>query len=145
MNVIIFGAAGGIGKWAVKHALLSGYHVTAYVRNAQKITEANKNLTVIQGGIYDEQEMTKALSGQDAVVWCVGIPLKKSYHKLFLELGVGNNTPVIIKYPFLKMTLQNPKAIYTCVNLSEAYCPREIQRRAICINGDIGEVLTELL
>ena len=66
-------------------------------------------------------------------------------HILFLELGVGNNTPVIIKYPFLKMTLQNPKAIYTCVNLSEAYCPREIQRRAICINGDIGEVLTELL
>lgn len=82
MNVIIFGAAGGIGKWAVKHALLSGYHVTAYVRNAQKITEANKNLTVIQGEIYDEQEMTKALSGQDAVVWCVGIPLKKSYQKM---------------------------------------------------------------
>ena len=53
MNVIIFGATGGIGKWAVKHALQSGHHVTAYVRNAQKITETNKNLTVIQGDIHD--------------------------------------------------------------------------------------------
>ena len=49
MNVIIFGATGGIGKWAVKYALQSGYHVTAYVRNPQKITETNENLTVIQG------------------------------------------------------------------------------------------------
>lgn len=82
MNVIIFGATGGIGKWAVKHALQRDYHVTAYVRNAQKITETNKNLTIIQGDIHDQQEMTKALSGQDAVVWCVGIPMKKSYQKM---------------------------------------------------------------
>lgn len=54
----------------------------AYVRNAQKITETNKNLTVIQGDIHDQQEMTKALSGQDAVVWCVGIPMKKRYQKM---------------------------------------------------------------
>lgn len=46
-------------------------------------------------------------------------------HILFLELGVGGNTPVIIKYPFWRMTYQNPKAVYACVNLSEAYCPRE--------------------
>lgn len=82
MNVIIFGATGGIGRWAVQHALQRGYHVTAYVRNAQKITETNKNLTVIQGDIHDQQEMTKALSGQDAVVWCVGIPMKKRYQKM---------------------------------------------------------------
>lgn len=82
MNVIIFGATGGIGKWAVKHALQRGHHVTAYVRNAQKMTETNKNLTVIQGDIHDQQEMTKALSGQDAVVWCVGIPMKKSYQRM---------------------------------------------------------------
>lgn len=82
MNVIIFGATGGIGKWAVKHALQSGYHVTAYVRNAQKMTETNENLTVIQGELHDQQKMTKALSGQDAVVWCVGIPMKKNYQKM---------------------------------------------------------------
>lgn len=63
---------------------------------------------------------------------------------LFLELGVGGNTPVIIKYPFWKMTYQNPKATYTCVNLSEAYCPKEIQRQAICIEGDIGKILSML-
>ena len=63
---------------------------------------------------------------------------------LFLELGTGMNTPGIIKYPFWQMTYQNPKAMYACVNLGEAYAPKEIGSRAICINGDIGEVL-ELL
>lgn len=62
-------------------------------------------------------------------------------HILFLELGVGGNTPVIIKYPFCRMTYQNPKAVYACVNRSEAYCPKEIQKRAICIGEDIGEIL----
>ena len=63
---------------------------------------------------------------------------------LFLELGVGGNTPVIIKYPFWKMTYQNPKAVYACVNLSRAYCPPEIRRQTICIEGDIGEVLNSV-
>ena len=65
-------------------------------------------------------------------------------HILYLELGVGGNTPVIIKYPFWRMTFQNPKAVYACVNLSEAYCPKEIQKRAICIEGDIGSELKKL-
>lgn len=64
---------------------------------------------------------------------------------LFLELGVGGNTPVIIKYPFWRMTYQNPNAIYACVNLSEAYCPKEIQKQAICIEGDIGNILDMFL
>ncbi len=63
---------------------------------------------------------------------------------VFLELGVGANTPGIIKYPFWRMTKQNPKAVYVCVNQGEAVCPEEIEKRSICINGDIGEVL-ELL
>lgn len=66
-------------------------------------------------------------------------------HILFLELGVGGNTPAIIKYPFWKMTCQNPKASYACINLTEAYCPKEIQKQAICIEEDIGKVLHELL
>lgn len=65
-------------------------------------------------------------------------------HILFLELGVGGNTPGIIKYPFWRMAYQNPKAVYACVNLSEAYRPKEIQKRAICIDGDIGKLLCEL-
>ena len=63
---------------------------------------------------------------------------------LFLELGVGYNTPVIIKYPFWKMTAQNPQATYACINFEEALCPEEIKDQAILITGDIGEVLKEL-
>mgnify|MGYP000895876883 FL=1 len=63
---------------------------------------------------------------------------------LYLELGVGGNTPVIVKYPFWQMTLANKNAVYACVNYGEAFCPREIADRSICIDGDIGEVL-ELL
>ena len=63
---------------------------------------------------------------------------------LFLELGVGMNTPGIIKYPFWQMTYQNPKAIYACVNNGEMYAPKEIADRSVCIDGDIGEVLKEL-
>lgn len=65
-------------------------------------------------------------------------------HILFLELGVGMNTPVIIKYPFWQMTAKNPKAVYTCVNRGEAYCPREIANQTVCINGDIEAVLYAL-
>lgn len=65
----------------------------------------------------------------------------KNMHILFLELGVGMNTPGIIKYPFWQMTYQNPKAVYVCVSLGEAVAPREIKERSICIDGDIGEVL----
>lgn len=63
---------------------------------------------------------------------------------VYLELGVGGNTPVIIKYPFWKMTYQNANAFYVCINLSESYCPKEIQTRAVCINGDVGAALNEL-
>lgn len=69
----------------------------------------------------------------------------QGHHILFLELGVGGNTPGIIKYPFWNMTYQNAKALYVCINLLEANCPREIQKQAICVNGDIGEVLTLML
>ena len=60
---------------------------------------------------------------------------------LFLELGVGYNTPVIIKIPFWNMTAQNQKATYACVNKGEAVTLEEIADRSICIDGDIGEVI----
>ena len=63
---------------------------------------------------------------------------------LFLELGVGYNTPIIIKYPFWQMTAKNPNAIYACINQGQAVCPQEIQRQAICINIDLGNALQEL-
>ncbi len=64
---------------------------------------------------------------------------------VFLELGVGTNTPVIIKYPFWKMTSANHDATYVCINFGEATCPKEIKERSICIDGDIGPILNDLL
>ncbi|MBQ3374780.1 MAG: Sir2 silent information regulator family NAD-dependent deacetylase [Oscillospiraceae bacterium] len=64
---------------------------------------------------------------------------------LFLELGVGYNTPVIIKYPFWQMTAKNPDATYACINYGEAVCPEQIKVRSICIDGDISTVLQEIL
>ena len=63
---------------------------------------------------------------------------------LFLELGVGGNTPAIIKYPFWAMTRNNPNALYACINLNQAVCPAEIEARSICIEADIGEVVNQL-
>ena len=63
---------------------------------------------------------------------------------LFLELGVGYNTPVIIKYPFWQMTAKNPNATYVCINQGQAVCPQEIQQQSICINADIGSTLQGL-
>ena len=70
------------------------------------------------------------------------LTVHKDRHVLFLELGVGSNTPVIIKYPFWAMTAENPNAVYACLNYGEAYCPKEIEERAICVDGDIGETIT---
>ena len=65
-------------------------------------------------------------------------------HILLLELGVGGNTPGIVKFSFWRMTAENPRAVYACVNLGEAYAPREIVNRSICIDEDIGEVIKKL-
>lgn len=69
----------------------------------------------------------------------------ENLHILYLELGVGMNTPVIVKYPFWRMTARNESAVYACINLGEAYCPQEIQKRSLCIDADIAEVISQLL
>lgn len=63
---------------------------------------------------------------------------------LFLELGVGWNTPGIIKYPFWQMTAKNPLASYVCINSGDAGGPREIERQSVCIDADIGSVISGL-
>lgn len=68
----------------------------------------------------------------------------KNRHILFLELGVGMNTPAIIKYPFRQMTAANSQAVYACINLGQAVCPPEIAERSVCISSDISEVLEAL-
>ena len=64
---------------------------------------------------------------------------------LFLELGVGYNTPVIIKYPFWQMTAKNPNATYACINKGQAVCPTEIRHKSICINDDISNVINQCI
>lgn len=68
----------------------------------------------------------------------------RNLHILFLELGVGYNTPVIIKYPFWQMTAKNPKAVYACVNLGQTVCPVELEAQSVCIDGDVGNILYSL-
>ena len=63
---------------------------------------------------------------------------------LFLELGVGANTPAVIKFPFWRMTAANPDAVYACVNLDFACCPAGITARSLCIRADISAVLAAL-
>ena len=63
---------------------------------------------------------------------------------LLLELGVGFNTPGIVKYSFWRMTAKNKEAVYVCVNLGETCVPEEIEERSVCIDGDIGEILKKL-
>lgn len=65
----------------------------------------------------------------------------KGLHILFLELGVGSNTPVIIKYPFWQMTAQNHRAVYACINYGEAIVPKELAKQSICVNEKIETVL----
>lgn len=100
----------------------------------------------------DGSEMTMNLRADDSFVEDAGwhqasaaysdfLHRHEDLHVLYLELGVGANTPVIIKYPFWQMTMANEKAVYACLNYGEAFCPEEIKDRAICIDGDILETL----
>jgi NAD-dependent SIR2 family protein deacetylase len=64
---------------------------------------------------------------------------------LYWDLGIGSNTPTIIKLPFMQMTYKNPEATYATINLGEAFTVEQIKDRSIVIDGDIGEVLEKLL
>ena len=68
----------------------------------------------------------------------------KGSSMVFLELGVGYNTPGIIKYPFWNMTEQNPKAVYACLNAGQAFVPKEIEAKSISLNQDISSVLAQI-
>ena len=69
----------------------------------------------------------------------------ENQHILFLELGVGNNTPVIIKIPFLQMTAANPQATYVCINKGAAYTAAEIETRSVCMDEDIAKVVADIM
>ncbi len=72
--------------------------------------------------------------------------IRKNKNKriLFLELGVGFNTPAIIKFPFMRMTYMNRKAVYACMNYGDAFSPDEIKDRSVIINEDIFKALSDI-
>ena len=99
--------------------------------------------------------MTMNLRTDDAVVQDEGWYQARSRYQeflgrhegrrvLFWELGVGGNTPAIIKYPFWRMTAANPRAVYACVNRGQRAVPDAIRGQSLWIDGDIGEVLAAL-
>lgn len=63
---------------------------------------------------------------------------------VFLEAGIGGNTPIIVKVPFIRITHEWPDAMYVCLNYGEVFAPDEIRKKSICINGDIGDILDRL-
>ena len=69
----------------------------------------------------------------------------KGMHILFLELGVGMNTPGIIKYPFWRMTAENTKAVYCTINSGQAFVPSEIRDRSIALDADIKEAVSAFI
>ncbi len=96
------------------------------------------NLRVDNTFVQDEGWYAAAKRYEDFLL------LHEGARVLFLELGVGANAPGIIKYPFWQMTARNPKAVYGCVNLGEAFCPKEIEKQSVCINADISGVFADL-
>ena len=64
---------------------------------------------------------------------------------LYLELGVGFNTPGIIKYPFWALTKENPTASYICINPGSAYIPEDIRAQGVGLEAGIETVLEELI
>ena len=69
----------------------------------------------------------------------------KGMHILFLELGVGMNTPGIIKYPFWRMTAENTKAVYCTINSGQAFVLSEIRDRSIALDADIKEAVSAFI
>ena len=68
----------------------------------------------------------------------------KNARTLFLELGVGGNTPGIIKYPFWNLTYKNKNAFYASLNMEKEEIPIEIKARSVLIKGDIFRTIGKL-
>lgn len=64
---------------------------------------------------------------------------------VLLELGVGFNTPAIIRFPFEKMMRENNNATLVRLNLDEAIVPKNFGKRAVGINEDLNKSISDLL
>lgn len=73
MIITVFGATGMVGKQLVQQALFKGHQVKAFGRNVftTDFLEQDK-IELIQGGLFDEKEVGKAIAGSDAVLSALG-------------------------------------------------------------------------
>ncbi|MEO1198574.1 MAG: SDR family oxidoreductase [Pseudomonadota bacterium] len=78
MNVIIFGATGGIGHALVVQAVAGGHRVTAFIRAGGQTTDALVNATIATGDVIDPDAVRDAVKGQDAVLCALGAPLSSN-------------------------------------------------------------------
>ena len=72
MRIIIFGATGSVGKQIVNQAIEQGHRVTAFGRDATKLTENRHQLLFVQGNILDPEAVERAIEGHDAVLCAIG-------------------------------------------------------------------------
>jgi nucleoside-diphosphate-sugar epimerase len=126
MKVVIFGATGGIGKGALKYALEKGNEVTAFVRSPQKVKEQHERLTLFKGDVTNREDYMNALKGQDAVIWCIGMPIQgiKDFttveaHKYLIEAMQANGVKRVIDWatPSLRFPERDKWAVATIVPL----------------------------
>ncbi len=146
-------------EWVMKAMEAQGF-----VRNSENVFQPPKDGTLlmriptelIPKCPDDGSDMTMNLRADDSFVEDEGwkrasaaysdfLRRHENLHVLYLEIGIGMNTPVICKYPFWQMTNDNPKAVYACLNYNEAFCPAQIEKQSICIDGDSAEVIGRLL
>ena len=107
-------------------------------RNQENGTDLTMNLRSDDSFVEDEGWKKASAAYSDF------LRRHRDLHVLYLEIGVGNNTPVIIKYPFWQIVNDHKNSVYACLNYNEAYCPRQIEGRSVCIDGDTANVLNDL-
>ena len=64
---------------------------------------------------------------------------------VFLEIGVGFNTPGIIKYSFWQEVYHNKRAFYACLNMEESPVPDALRDRAILLRGGADDIIRQLI
>lgn len=73
MKVVIFGATGGTGRQLIEQALAQGHKVTAFDRNVAGLTIEDPNLTLVQGDVFNQEQVDAVVAGQDAVICVLGV------------------------------------------------------------------------
>lgn len=72
MNITIFGATGNIGRRLVEQALGEGHDVTAFTRDATRVSVEHDRLQAVEGDVTDPAACLPAVKDADAVIVALG-------------------------------------------------------------------------